>query len=126
MYILTAPLKLSKSKTKYFTIGMNQYRNAHYQTLNKVKIAYKETMKAQIEQLPLFTKVNIDYTLYPGTKHLCDVSNILSIHDKFFCDALVEYGKLPEDNYIYLPSVSYNIGHIDKSDPRVEIKIYTL
>lgn len=122
-WILIAPLRVPQTKTKLFTIGMNQYRNAHYQVLNKVKIEYKNIMKEQILKLPEFSKVSIDYTLYPRTKHLCDISNILSIHDKFFCDALVELGKLPEDNYLFVPRVVFNIGHIDSNNSRVEIKL---
>lgn len=71
----------------------------------------------------MFNKIEIEYTLYPKTKRLCDVSNILSIVDKFFCDTLVKEGKLEDDNYTYIPKVSYQIGEVDKLNPRAEILI---
>jgi len=88
-----------------------------------MKIKYKKIVKDQISLLPTFTKVSIEYVLYPKTNRLTDISNVLSIHDKFFCDALVEYGKLPEDNYLYIPEIKYKMGEVEKSNPRVEILI---
>lgn len=120
---IVAPLYVMQSKTKKFYFGLNIYRNAHYQLNNKTKIAYKEAIKSQIQDLPVFEKIVLRYTLFPKTKKLCDISNILSIHDKYFCDALIELGKLPDDNYLYLPKVIYRIGNIDSINPRVEIEI---
>ena len=122
--MIHAPLRVNQSKKKYFTLNLNQYRNAHYFTLNTAKINYKEILKPQIEKLPVIdVPVEITYKLFPATKHLTDVANVCSIHDKFFCDALVELGKLEEDNYLWIPSVRYLFGEIDRSNPRVEISI---
>lgn len=88
-----------------------------------MKIAYKGLMKPQIIALPVFNKISLEYVLYPQTRRLTDISNVLSVHDKFFCDALVELGRLPEDNYLYIPEVNYRMGEVDKHDPRVEILI---
>lgn len=126
MYNLIAPLHIQQSKKKKFLIGLNPYRNTHYQILNKIKVNYKEEMKSQILTLPLLNRIELIYTLYPRTKHLCDISNILSIHDKFLCDALVEFGKLPEDNYLFVPKVTYLFGNVDKENPRVEIQLIQL
>ena len=112
-----------QSKSKKFYIGLNPYRNAHFHVLNKTKKEYKELLQPQIQQLPTYKCIEIAYTLFPKTKRLCDISNILSIHDKYFCDALVEAKKIPEDNYIYIPEVRYSFGEIDKENPRVEINI---
>lgn len=114
-----------KNKNNWFYLNLNSYRNAHYFSLNNSKILFKELMQPQIDNLPdLGTGyINIKYTLYPATKQLSDISNICSIVDKYFCDALVQSGKLPDDNYKYLPTVIYSFGKIDKNDPRVEIEI---
>ena len=127
-FVLTAPLsvQLGKSGAK-FALNLNTYRNAHYHTLNNAKIAFKEQMAKQIRQLPSIThRVLIRYFLYPRTQRLCDVANICSIVDKFFCDALVEMGHLPEDNYTCLPGVSYEFAEVDPINPRVEIVITLL
>lgn len=124
--IIVAPLRVSQSKKKDFILNLNVYRNAHYLTLNKVKARYKEAISDQIKSLPVFDKVRLVYTVYPATRRLCDISNVLCIHDKFFCDALVEFDKLPDDNYNYLANVQYRMGEVDKENPRVEIEIKAL
>ena len=122
VYTVTAPLKLAHGK-KGWLINLNVYRVSHYRTLNTTKIKYKKLLKEQIQKLPPFNKVRITFVLYPKTKRLCDVSNMCTIHDKYFCDALVDFGKLPDDNYLFVPEVTYRIGYTDKHNPRVEILI---
>ena len=118
MYTLISPLR-----TKEMILNLNQYRNAHYFKLNNSKTSYKAVMKTQIEQLPVFNKVSITYTVFFGSKRKTDISNVCSIVDKYFCDALVELGKLPDDNYDYIKEVIYKFGGIDKTNPRVEITL---
>lgn len=129
---VVAPLRIGVSfskrngKHRNFSLNLNQYRNEHFQILNKAKINFKEHMKGQIHMLPKLTQVELTYILYPPTKALLDVSNICSIVDKFFCDALVEFGILPDDNFKHIPAVNYRFGNIDKDNPRIEIKIRDL
>jgi len=121
--LLTSPLYVMQSKTKKFYLNLNVYRNAHFMVLNNTKRAYAEVMKQQVESLSKLDKIRITYTLYPKTKRLADISNILSIVDKYFCDCLVNFGKIEDDNYLYVPEVNYRIGCVDKHNPRVDIKI---
>lgn len=123
MHLLFAPLMVARNKTKNVGLNLNIYRNAHFQVLNDIKRKYKAIIEPQIQNLPEFGAVRLTYILYPKTKRLCDISNVLSVHDKFFCDALVELGKLPDDDYRYLKNVNYRFGEIDKDNPRVEIII---
>ena len=102
-------------------LNLNVYRNMHYQSLNKAKVNFKEHMAEQIELIPLINKCSARYVLYVGSKRLCDIANVCSVVDKFFMDALVEMGKLPDDNYEHLIKVEYSFGGYDKSNPRVEI-----
>lgn len=118
MYTLISPLR-----TKEMILNLNQYRNAHFFKLNNSKTSYKALMKPQIEQLPVFNKISITYTVFFGSKRKTDISNVCSIVDKYFCDALVELGKLPDDNYDYIKEVIYRYGGIDKNNPRVEITL---
>lgn len=67
--------------------------------------------------------LHLTYTLYPKTNRLCDTANVCSIHDKFFCDSLVELRHIADDNYIHIPEITYRFGNIDKLNPRVEITI---
>ena len=122
-YILISPLKILQTKTKYFTLGLNQYRNTHFRTLNTIKKRYKELMAPQILNLPVMDKVIMHYSLFPATKHLCDLDNKCSIIAKMVQDAIVELGKLPDDNYLHVIGVTMELGNIDKDNPRCEIKI---
>lgn len=111
---------------KGFSLNLNQYRNAHFYKLNNAKIEYKAIMRGQIELLPELPIIKLTYVFYPKTSRKFDISNVCSIVDKFFSDALVELGKLPDDNFKYIPEISYKIGEKDKDNPRVEIIIETL
>lgn len=83
-------------------------------------------MFKQVSALPVMKKISITYTLYPGNKRLCDLDNILSIIAKYFQDTLVELGKLPEDNYLFIPETLFRFGVIDKNNPHCKIKIEEL
>ena len=122
-YILYSPLRVQVSKQKYFTLNINSYRNQHYHVLNKSKVEYKNYMYDQVIQLPHLELINLTYTLYPPSKRRMDISNVLSVVDKYFSDCLVELGKLDDDDYKHICQVIYQFGSIDKESPRVEIRI---
>lgn len=122
--ILPHRLLVTPTKKKYFYINLNSYRNAHYFTLNKANKMFKEQIKEQVDVLPVFKSCQLMYTNYPGTDHLQDTANICSIADKFFSDALVEAGKLEDDNYNFVKGSLYYPGSIDKENPRIEVNIF--
>jgi Holliday junction resolvase RusA-like endonuclease len=122
-YLLSAPIKLERPRSRDLPLNLNEYRNTHFQTLNNLKKRFKGRMEGQIRELPILNRIEIHYTLYPASKRLCDVANILSVVDKFFCDALSELGKIEDDNYLFIPRVSYSFGQVDKNNPRAEILI---
>lgn len=125
-FTVVSPLEVNlqrKKKQKKFILNLNNYRNEHYQVLNQAKIAYKAAVRWQISKLPCLGIVSVEYVLYPKTKRLTDIPNVLSIHDKFFMDSLVELGRLKDDNYLYHVSSSYTFGEVDKLNPRVDILI---
>lgn len=126
MYVVKVPLRVLVTKVKWFTFNLNYYRNTHYQVTNKAKKLYKEDVTDQIMSLPRFAKIHIEFRLYPKTKRLCDLDNILSIHAKFFLDSLVSCGKLLDDTYINAPMIDFRFGEIDKENPRVEVTIKVL
>lgn len=122
-YSINVPTVVGLSKNKNWILNLNNYRNAHYLTLNKAKVNFKHLVSKEISKLPVFKRIDsIEYILYRDTHRLCDVANVCSIVDKFFCDALVEAQKLPDDNYKYLKTISYQWGGIADS-AYVTIKI---
>ena len=124
--IYNSPLKVLATKLKGWILNLNQYRNTHFRTLNTVKINYKEYMRSQITTGPKYNKIACIYTVYPKDRRSFDLGNVCCIHQKFFEDALVELGKLPDDNYNYIPTVIYQFGGIDANNPRVEVEVIEL
>lgn len=121
--IIYCPLAVALTSNKNFNLNLNEYRNAHYYSLNKAKVTFKEVVQSQIDTLPLCNIIEIDYVLYTRSSRLVDINNLISITDKFLCDAIVESGKLPDDNYNHLPRTSSFFGGIDRSNPRIEAHI---
>jgi len=106
-------------------LNLNQYRNWHYINSNNAKRAYKESLKPQLENLKFDKPITLHFKLFKGSKRRIDRANVLSIHEKFFCDAMTEYGCIPDDNDEFIKETKYTSGSIDKDNPRVEITIAT-
>ncbi len=126
MFTLSLPISVPVSKAKSFSLNMNQYRNAHYHTLNKAKQTFHDMVIPSLKSLPVLTKISLIYTLFPPSKRELDVANICSIVDKFFSDTLVSSGRITDDNFKVLPNITYRFGSIDKTNPRVEVTIEEL
>lgn len=121
--LFISPLKIFASKAKQFILNLNQYRNTHYRVLNNCKINYKKYMEGQIKRVVPQSKVICIYTVYASSNRSFDLGNVCSVHQKFFEDAFVELGKLPDDNTQYIPLIIYKAGGVDKEKPRVEIEV---
>ena len=126
MEMLKSPLAVRISTRKKHILNLNTFRNTHYRVLNNAKISYKETMKSKILNLKDYKKLLIIYKVFKGDRRRFDIGNILSIHQKFFEDALVELGKLPDDKASNIPMVVYLNGGIDVENPRVEIYLFDM
>lgn len=123
MWTISVPLSVPVSKKKFFSLNLNIYRNAHYQTLNKAKTTFTDSVITRLRKIPAQTKIALTYTIFFPNNRKADISNIGSIVDKFFSDALVDAGVIPDDNYTYLTHVQFFFGGIDLIDPRVEVTI---
>lgn len=121
--VFCSPMRVRISKNKEFTLNLNPYRNAHYMVLNKAKKVYKEAIRAQFVGLQRFDTIKVHYRIFPKTRRKTDLGNVVSIHKKFFEDALVELGKIEDDNYKRIIFNSEDFGGIDKENPRIEISI---
>ena len=128
MFTLSLPTSIhfGGKKNKKFALNLNEYRNTHYLTLNRAKVLFKKQVTDMISQLPTMKKVELTFTLFMGSHRSADLSNICSIVDKFFCDALVELGKLPTDSFEAISSVDYRFGGVEKGNPRVDVTLVPL
>lgn len=110
-----------KKKKKHY-LNLNLYRNMPFHLNNNLK----KEMKKIIKDLGLdfnYYRFNLNYYLYLPDKRLRDISNVCCVIDKYACDALVESGNVPEDNYHHLDKVTYNFGGVDIDNPRCEIEV---
>ena len=119
------PLYIEKKNGKKIHLNLNNYRNWHYQSSNNFKKQYQEIAYPKIPKIKN-KKIAIKFTLFRADNRSCDLSNVCSIHDKFFCDALTKHGFIPDDSCEHVRSVSYLYGGIDKQNGRVEIEIEIL
>jgi hypothetical protein len=129
--IISSPLqvqiaKTSRAKIQKFRLNWNFYRAAHVSTINRGKECYRQEMEEPISNLPSMGKVFCVYTVYPKTRRKYDIHNVCAVHEKFFMDALVHGGKLPDDNLDYCLGSMYLHGALDRDNPRVDIKIFVL
>lgn len=113
--------------TKKYWLTLNNYRNWHYQTANNTKVLFKAEIQDQILQLPdltaLWGQIHLTYVMFPPNKAQRDLLNNVSIVGKYFEDALVELGKLQDDNNKIIPEYSCKMATIDKINPRMEVFI---
>lgn len=125
MHRISLPLivQTGVKETTTFSLNLNEYRNAHYLVLNNAKIAFKAAVKHLITPLPVFDWVELEYIFFPGSAREMDTANFVAIVDKFFCDAFVEFGKLPDDNYKFIRRKSEYFEAIDRNNPRVDVVI---
>ena len=111
------------NKKKKHYLNLNLYRNMPFHLNNNLK----KEMKKLVSSLGLgfkYEKYNLLYRLYLPDKRLRDISNVCCVIDKYVCDALVEQGIVPEDNYQYLDKIVYTIGGVDTENPRCEIEVW--
>lgn len=124
MWTITCPVTVQVTKKgKPYILNLNVYRNTHFLTLNKAKEKFREIVTPLLAGVPKMQRVMLTFTHFPGSNRLCDTSNVCSVIDKFFCDALVTAGLLEDDNYTVLPDVLYRHGGVDKGNGRVEVLI---
>ena len=66
------------------------------------------------------------YTVFFKDRRRRDIGNVLSIVDKFTCDSLVDNGILIDDNFKYIPEITFRFGGFDPENPRAELTIKEL
>ena len=124
---LTAPVYIylprKTKKWKKISVSLNWFRNAHYIEINKTKIEYKKLMAAQVQLLPPFKKIRIAFRYFSPNKRKSDLDNFCVIQNKFICDTLVGFKKIPEDNYDFVPETRNYYGGLDP-DKKGKVEIY--
>lgn len=111
---------------KKFALNLNDYRNTHYQVLNKAKIIFKNQLLINYPELTRIKaqRVEIEYYIERCDNRKFDIMNVISIVDKFFCDALVEVGCIHDDNYNYVSYKAPRVSDYVSKMPDKKIHIF--
>lgn len=128
MWTISVPLSIPISKNKNFSLNLNIYRNAHYRVLHTAKEKYTDLILDLLSKasLPCLDVIRFEIKIFPASARLFDIANVGPIVSKFFDDALVAAGVIPDDNYTHVTSYTYIVGSIDRANPRAEITIIPL
>lgn len=110
-------------KHKKMILNLNGFRNWSHFLSNDIKKVYTECMRDQLQGVKLNTPIGLEFKLFKSQNRLIDRANPLSIHEKFFCDALTHFGCIDDDNDEFIHWTHYTSGGVDRDDPRVEITI---
>lgn len=121
-YKISMPLKVKLGRQEYI-VNLNQYRNWHYHVMNGVKKNYQAMAAKELCSLPPMNKIRLEFKLFKGSLRRTDRANVLSVHEKFFCDALTKCSVIEDDNDDCIESTLYTSGGLDRKNPRVEIII---
>lgn len=128
--IINLPIHITiwtkKGTSKKYPLNFNRFRQLHIYEYGNIKEEWNKIVTPLVQSLPIFHKVEITYTLFTGSNHKSDLMNWISVVDKFFQDTLVKAGKLPDDNYEFVPLIHAVWGEVDKGNPRVQVEIKSL
>ena len=113
-------------KDRRISLNLNVYRNLNHFINNQTKTIYNNQMESQLRGIVLTSPIQITFRYYKGTKRRSDKANTLSIVEKFFCDALVHFACIKDDNDEFIKDTHYLSTIYDKNNARVEIEIQEL
>lgn len=110
-------------KRKKYYMNLNAYKQWHHKESNSIKRIYTMQVGKLLNDLPKFNKIKLKYTIHYPTQRKYDVDNIGAVTSKFFQDTLVTFEKIDDDNFEYIPEITYQKGNSDKENPRVTVEI---
>jgi hypothetical protein len=105
------------------SLNLNVYRNLHFYKLNFQKKAFHDSVKPLLSGLPSMEAISLHYQINPKGGSRLDTMNVGSIVDKFFSDALVLCGIIPDDDYKHVVRNDFEFGKLCPNDPHVLVTI---
>ena len=126
MTTITVPLYITmgKVKRKNYWLNLSNSSKWQYHLSNTLKKKFKKGLTSQLNAMvSKYSQVSVTLTLYYPTQLRRDIDNSGSVLVKFFLDALVEHGVLPDDSFDHVKEIHILFGGIDKEHPRGEFKI---
>lgn len=115
-YQVRVPTYVNVSNKVIKAVNLNIYRNLHHHHLNTQKKNFTDEVKPLLKDKPRANKIWIHYEIFAPRRGKLDTMNIGSIVDKYFSDALVETGKIPDDNYNHIVLSTFSFGGLSSMD----------
>lgn len=124
VFTIKLPMRMKTNKSGDLeSLNLNVFRNLHFYKLNYQKKAFQAYVKPLLSGLPSMEAVTLHYEVNPKGGSRLDTMNVGSIVDKFFSDALVENGIIPDDDYKHVVGNSFSFGSLHPLDPHVLVTI---
>jgi hypothetical protein len=115
------PRKNKKDKKAIF--NLNNYRNWNRWDEAKIKKLYTAIAIKKLNNIRFNQPIKLTFKYFKASARRSDRSNVLTIHEKYWNDAMVEAGCIVDDDDSHIISTKYTGGDIDRENPRVEIYI---
>lgn len=125
-YSVRIPTYVLVSKKNQKAVNLNVYRNLHHHHLNTQKKNFADEVKPKLRDKPRADRVWIHYTIYAPRNGRLDTMNVGSIADKYFSDAMVEAGKIPDDNQDHIVLSTFSFGGVVKMDGHAIATVHIL
>jgi hypothetical protein len=118
---INLPIAIYKNGNR-FSLNLNQYRNWHYQSSNKIKSIFSIEIEGRLDFV-FDGPVMINYNYYAPNRRKVDLMNVVSVVDKFFQDAMVNKGCIEADDISIVKRVKATYRGIDRDNPRIEATV---
>ena len=129
MIIDGLPLKLHKNKSKMQSLNFNRFIKDNFYVRKRLEKEFFKIFKnicAELDCIYPEPPLQLTYTVFRQDHSKVDLSNICTVADKFSQDAMVKCGLIHDDNIKYIKDVRYQDGGVDKTHPRICLKISSL
>lgn len=113
-------LPRKRVKDKRILLNLNAYRNWQGHMSNNIKIAFHESVKDQLNGVAFDKPVNVEFTLFKGSRRRTDKQNFSSVLSKFLYDSMTTCGCWEDDNDEFIKTEILLPTQIDKENPRAE------
>lgn len=111
---------MGKKNKKYY-INLNQFMNWYYIDRNNIKVKYMNVVEDLLKGVVMSTPIKLTFVYYARDNRVRDRANACCVHEKFFCDGLVQAGCIEDDNDKFIIETKYLSGGVDRANPRMEI-----
>ena len=119
------PLEIQKSKKSKYHINMNVFMRSHYTEVSKMKKLYQKYVQTLLPTVETYTgEFKLLFVYYRPNLITRDLSNMVSVIDKFTVDVLTQQGIIPDDSVSHIKSVHYYFGGTKKDSHYVDLYLF--